>query len=89
MRASSLRERKLLGGMHEGKLEWARLKLSPAESADIYGEVQALGVEASGFWYVLVQLQYPPKRRRCHFPLFLSSKAALALIVIQRSKNWE
>lgn len=60
----------LLGGLHESEFEWTRLKLGPAKSADIDGEIQPLRVEPSGFWDVLVQLQYPPKRRRCHFSLF-------------------
>lgn len=60
----------LLGGLHESEFEWARLKLGPAKSADIDGEIQPFRVEPSGFWDVLVQLQYPPKRRRCHFSVF-------------------
>lgn len=50
--------------MYEGKFERTRMKLSPAPSADIDGEVQAFRVKASGFGYVPMKLQYPPKRRR-------------------------
>lgn len=60
----------VIGGLHESEFEWARLKLGPAKSADIDGEIQPFRVEPSGFWDVLVQLQYPPKRRRCHFSVF-------------------
>lgn len=40
------------------------MKLSPAPSADIDGEVQAFRVKASGFGHVPMKLQYPPKRSR-------------------------
>lgn len=60
------------GGLHEGELQWTGLKFGPAKSAHIDSEIQTLRVEARSFWYVLVQLQYPSKRRRCHHPLSLS-----------------
>jgi len=48
------REEKVLGRMHEGKLERTRLKFGPTERAHVDGEVQAFGVEACGFWNILV-----------------------------------
>lgn len=60
------RERMLLGRLHEGKFERTRLKLGPAQSADIDGKVQAFRIKASGFRDVFMKLQYPPKRCRRH-----------------------
>lgn len=54
----------ILGGLHKGKLERTGVKLSPAQSADIDGKVQAFRVKASGFGHIPMKLQYPPKRRR-------------------------
>jgi len=47
-------KRKVLGRMHEGKLERTRLKFGPTKRAYVDGEVQAFGVEACGFWNIPV-----------------------------------
>lgn len=74
------------GGLHEGELQWTGLKFGPAKSAHIDSEIQTLRVEARSFWYVLVQLQYPSKRRRCHHPLSLSH--FISLMNLRWPRTW-